>query len=117
MDKARASEKIIRENLNHCQLSDKAKIITRDALQALPEFSSNSFDLIFLDPPYGHGLVEHALAEIDKLGILNKDGIICAETGADEMLPESTGRLQRIDRRRYGTIMINFYSNLEEGLT
>lgn len=116
VDKARASEKIIHENLNHCKLSDKATIIIRDAKQALQEFSSSSFDLVFLDPPYGHGLVEHALVEIDKQGILNEDGIICAETGADEMLPESVGQLRRIDQRRYGTIMINFYSNLEEGL-
>ncbi len=117
VDKAHASEKIIRENLDRCKLSDKAKVIIRDALQTLAEFSPCSFDLIFLDPPYGQELAEHALVEIDRLGILNQDGIICAETGINEILPESVGRLQRIDQRRYGTIMINFYSNFAVGLT
>ncbi|MCK4509852.1 MAG: 16S rRNA (guanine(966)-N(2))-methyltransferase RsmD [Desulfuromonadales bacterium] len=114
VDKAPASEKIIRENLNLCQLSDKAKVITRGALQALPELSPGTFDLVFLDPPYSQGLVEDALVEIDRLSILNKDGIICAETGADEILPESVGQLQRIDQRRYGTIMISFYESVRE---
>jgi 16S rRNA (guanine(966)-N(2))-methyltransferase RsmD len=117
VDKAPASGKIIRENLDRCQLSDKAKVIIGNALQTLPQLSSGSFDLIFLDPPYGLGLAEQALARIDSLGLLNEDGIICVETGTKESLPKSIGQLQRMDQRRYGSIMINFYSNFAEGLT
>jgi len=110
VEKATASAKIIRENLDRCQLSSKAKVITKDALQFLPGLDANSFDLVFLDPPYGQELAKRALVEADRLGLLSKDGIICAETGADEILPESVGQLQRIDQRRYGSIMISFYS-------
>jgi 16S rRNA (guanine(966)-N(2))-methyltransferase RsmD len=110
VDKSPASAKIIRENLDSCQLADKAKLIISDAWQALPEFAPGSYDLIFLDPPYGQKLVERALAEIDRLGLLSKSGILCAETAADEILPESVGQLRRIDQRRYGTIKINFYA-------
>ena len=109
IEKATASGKIIRENLESCQLSNQAKVIIRDAFQALPGFETNSFDLVFLDPPYNKGLVRAALVEVDRVELLSKDGIICAETGSDEILPESVGQLQRIDQRRYGTIMISFY--------
>jgi 16S rRNA (guanine966-N2)-methyltransferase len=110
VEKSPAAEKIVRENLNRCQLSDKAKLTVRDAWQVLPGFEPGSFDLIFLDPPFGQELAKRALVEVDRLELLSQDGILCAETGADEILPESIGKLQRIDQRRYGTIMINFYS-------
>ena len=109
VEKALASAKIIRENLDYCQFSSQARVIVRDAFQALPGFESNSFDLVFLDPPYNQDFVHPALIEIDKLNLLSKDGIICAETGSNEVLPESVGQLQRIDQRRYGSIMISFY--------
>ena len=115
VEKAAAAEQIIRENLNRCHFSDKAKLIIHDAWHVLPDFASESFDLIFIDPPYGQNMAERALVEVNKLELLSKDGILCAETGADEILPESVGQLHRIDQRRYGTIMISFYS--DEGLT
>lgn len=110
VEKTHAAEQLIRDNLKRCQLSDKAKLLIRDAWQALPEFASGSFDLIFIDPPYGQKLAERALGAVDRLKLLSNDGIICAETGANEILPESVGQLQRIDVRRYGTTMLNFYS-------
>jgi len=110
VEKATASAKIIHENLNLCQLSNQAHVIIRDALQAISGLDANSFDLIFLDPPYGQELAKRALVEINRLGLLSNAGIICAETGTDEILPESVGQLQRIDQRRYGTTMISFYS-------
>ncbi len=115
VDKSPASGKIIQENIDRCQLSDQTKLIVGDAWQALVGFTAESFDLAFIDPPYSKGLAERALVEIDRLGLLSKDGIICAETGTDETLPEAIGQLQRIDQRRYGTIMINFYSHQSRG--
>ncbi len=41
--------------------------------------------------------------------LLSKEGILCAETGTDETMLEVVGQLHRIDQRRYGTIMLNFY--------
>ncbi len=109
VEKTTTSEKIIRENLDRCQLSQRAELVIRDAWQALHGFSARSFDLVFIDPPYGQGFAERALVEIEKLGLLSENGILCAETGTGETLPQAIGRLQRVDQRRYGTIMINFY--------
>lgn len=110
VEKAPAAEKIVRENLNLCHFSAKTEVLIRDVWQALAKFGDRDFDLIFLDPPYGQGLANRALSEIERLKLLSKKGILCAETGRDETLPESVGQLQRIDQRRYGTTMINFYS-------
>lgn len=117
VEKSPAAAAIIRENLDCCHFSAKAEVIVRDAWQALHGLSDCAFDLIFLDPPYGQGSTERALSELDRLSLLTESGILCAETADDESLPEAVGRLQRIDQRRYGSIMINFYSNPEKELT
>lgn len=110
VEKDRAAELVIRKNLSLCKLEEKTTLHIKDALRCVHEFTADSFDLIFLDPPYSQGLAEEALLATEKQGILRDDGIICAETGSREVLPESVGNLQRIDQRRYGTIMINFYA-------
>jgi 16S rRNA (guanine966-N2)-methyltransferase len=116
VEKDRTAELVIRKNLSLCKLEENTTLHIKDALRCLHEFTAGSFDLIFLDPPYSQGLAEQALLEIESQGLLSDDGIICAETGAKEVLPESVGNLQRIDQRRYGTIMINFYDQKPEGL-
>lgn len=115
VDKDRNAEKVIRKNLELCKVADKTTLLTRDALSCLNDFTPGSFDLIFLDPPYGHGLAEQALVGTENQRILSDEGIICVETGTTEVLPASVGSLQRIDQRRYGTIMINFYAHIDEG--
>lgn len=117
VEKSPASATIIRENLVRCQLPAKAELIVGDVWVVLRGFSAGSFDLVFLDPPYRQGSAGRALTEVDRLSLLTENGILCAETPADESLPEAVGRLQRIDQRRYGTVMINFYRPLSEGLT
>jgi len=114
VENAPASAKIIHENLERCQLTEKAHIAIKDVFQALEDFPPESFDLIFLDPPYGRKLAEQAISEISRLGLLHRHGTLCAETGADEILPGRIGHLQIFDRRRYGSVMIQFLC--DEGL-
>jgi len=89
-------------------LIDKAEITCQDALRALRGMPPDSFDLIFLDPPYGRKLAELAISAISKQGVLRRQGMLCAETGADEILPGKIDRLQIFDQRRYGSVMIHF---------
>lgn len=117
VEKAMESVKIIRDNLERCKIDNRAQLLTGDAWAILQTFSAGSFDLVFVDPPYGQGLADRALVEADRLQLLSAGGILCAETGAGESLPETVGQLRRIDQRRYGTIVLNFYSHSPEGLT
>jgi 16S rRNA (guanine(966)-N(2))-methyltransferase RsmD len=110
VDKAAESIRIIGENLERCRLADKARVLAGDAWQALQGMSSGTFDLVFIDPPYGLGLAERAVIEAGRLELLSEKGILCVETAAGDPLPESAGRLRSIDRRRYGSVVVNFYS-------
>lgn len=55
----------------------------RRALKALAK-REKTFDLIFLDPPYGKNIISFALSEIKRLGLLNEGGRIVTEAGRDE---------------------------------
>lgn len=112
VEQAADASRIIRENLALCRLVDRAELQARDVWTALPTLgTAGPYDLIFLDPPYSKGLAERAVTEVAALDLLAPDGILCAETAADEILPDQAGRLQRCDHRRYGTVMISLYSH------
>ncbi|MGW8313262.1 MAG: 16S rRNA (guanine(966)-N(2))-methyltransferase RsmD [Desulfuromonadales bacterium] len=111
------SVKVIRSNLARCRMTNQAQVVVGNAWQALQQFGPDSFDLIFIDPPYDQGLAEQALGEVDRLRILTERGILCAETRATESLAEKIGHLSCIDQRRYGTTVLNFYSYTSESLS
>jgi 16S rRNA (guanine(966)-N(2))-methyltransferase RsmD len=109
VEKDPLAAKTIRENLHRCRLLDRATLTIKDAFTALPEFKV-PFDVIFLDPPFNKTLAEMAAKHVEELGLLSPEGILCAETGADEDMPAGIGAFIRIDQRRYGSVMIHFYS-------
>ena len=97
----------VRENLVVCGLSDRARVVSGDAMSYLK--SGEKFDLIFLDPPYASGLLEQALSDIAGFDICREHGIIMAESPADAVLPalEAPYRLYR--EYRYGKIKLTVY--------
>ena len=72
------------------------------------------FNVIFLDPPYNCELLEKAMKYIDEYGILASDGIIIAESAAEENIPETFGGLSMEKRYRYGTVAVRIYSYPKE---
>lgn len=106
--------KVIHDNIEKCQLSGKTKVVNKEAFATLQRLPPESFNLIFLDPPYGKNMALQAINAIDELGLLGNNGFICAETGSNEELPVQVGHLHRIDRRQYGAVMINFYAISDE---
>lgn len=72
----------IKKNLEHTKLSDKAVVYANDCLTAIAKLASKkeSFDIIFLDPPYDSELYEDTLSAIKRAGILSEDGIVVVES-------------------------------------
>ena len=93
----------VRENLVVCGLSDRARVVSGDAMSYLKS------DLIFLDPPYASGLLEQALEEIVRFDICRRHGIIVAESAADKTLPPLAGPYALYREYRYGKIKLTVY--------
>jgi 16S rRNA (guanine966-N2)-methyltransferase len=93
--KARA---LLRENVARAQAQGVAKVWRRDATR-LGDARGQRFDLVFLDPPYGKGLGEAALASALAGGWLSPGAVAVWEEGAPMAPPEG---FLPLDARRYG---------------
>ncbi|MDS1029899.1 16S rRNA (guanine(966)-N(2))-methyltransferase RsmD [Bacillota bacterium LX-D] len=108
VEKSLPALKCIEKNLLTTKLKDFAYILNSDAFFYLTN-CKEKFDLIFLDPPYGHNLVERALEIISQRSILNSKAIIIAETSKSDNLPVSLKNIECYRQVRYGDTMIWFY--------
>ena len=107
VERRRDALQVIRENLEACGMTDKARVVNGDAMNYLK--SGEKFDLIFLDPPYASGLLEQALEEIVRFDICRRHGIIVAESAADKTLPPLAGPYALYREYRYGKIKLTVY--------
>ena len=70
-----------------------------------------SFDIIFLDPPYDQGLANRSVAVIAQGNLLKKSGTIVVEHSARETLQQRYDSLKLHDERRYGDTLLSFYKH------
>jgi len=68
----------VKRNLEHSGFYSKANVVRSDALFFLKK-REESFDIIFMDPPYSKDCINSALKLILKHGILNPGGLCAAE--------------------------------------
>lgn len=115
VDNHRESAAVIRKNLESLGFADRSLIVVQNVSVALKtlERKGEQFDLAFLDPPYGQGLVEKTLELLSSSPLLAPDAVIVAELGSREELSSSIGSLEEFDRRRYGDTTVSFWSVTE----
>jgi 16S rRNA (guanine966-N2)-methyltransferase len=70
---------LLRANVEALGLGGVTRIFRRDATKLGPAHPIEPFSLVFLDPPYGKGLAEKALASARKDGWLLPDALIVVE--------------------------------------
>lgn len=80
VDNNRKAVDVIKENLEHTGLSDRADVLTADAMIALSQLEkSRSFDIIHMDPPYEKGLEQNVLQFLKESSLLSEDALIILE--------------------------------------
>src|SRR5262245_25837353 len=97
IDDAAAARGLIRENVAALGLGGISKIFRRDATRLGAAHPVDPFSLAFLDPPYGQGLAERALASARDGGWLVRDALVVVEESAkaDFAVPEGFDQLER----------------------
>jgi 16S rRNA (guanine966-N2)-methyltransferase len=103
-----AARGAIRDNIEALGLFGATRIHRRDAtdLGMKPAGLGDPFDLVFLDPPYGKGLGEAALARLGQGRWITPDALIVLEVGANET--PSTPTFETLAQRNYGAAKILF---------
>ncbi len=104
-----AARGCIRDNIEAFQLFGNIRIHRRSAtdLGAKPAGLGAPFDLVFMDPPYGKGLVPLALEQLASGQWITPDALIVAETDSHEPALVAPG-WTILDERIYGAARVSF---------
>jgi len=98
---------LIRENIERTATGGVTKVFRRDATSLGPAGTISAFDLCFLDPPYGMGSGEKALASAHAGGWLRDDALCVLEEDSrvEVKIPE---HFDLWDQRRTGDTNVYF---------
>jgi 16S rRNA (guanine966-N2)-methyltransferase len=111
VDTSTRSATTIRENLRRLGLTAGTEVWVAPAPRALKSLAKRGeiFDMIFLDPPYDHGLVEPSLKLLARGALLSDTGTVVAEHSAREAVSPRYDSLVLNDQRRYGDTLLSFF--------
>ncbi len=99
--------KAIQSNIETLNVQGKVLLLNADA-RTLPQ-AQNSFDIVFMDPPYGRSLVQKALNELQKNNYVTNETLFVIETDGREEIKE----LHILDQKTYGKSHITYATLLE----
>lgn len=97
---------VIQKNLKSAKLFSNANLLTVDAL-AYCKRTSDSFDIVFLDPPYASDFVDQLLPVLTEK--MNPGGTIVCETAEGKELPEDVNGFKPIRSQKYGKTHLWIY--------
>ncbi|WP_068116258.1 16S rRNA (guanine(966)-N(2))-methyltransferase RsmD [Tropicimonas marinistellae] len=98
VDEGAKARALCRENIEKMRAYGTTKLYRRDATR-MGENRGEPFDLIFLDPPYGKGLGERALASARAGNWIAPGALVIWEENAPQEPPDG---FELLDRRAYG---------------
>lgn len=97
VDSGAKANALLRSNIARARAENDTTLLHRDATRLGP--ADAPADLVFLDPPYGKGLGERALASAQAGGWLAPGATIVWEENAPQTPPDG---FTLLDTRRYG---------------
>lgn len=102
---------VVRANLRHTGLESLAEVRLADAVREVQRLArqGRQFDLVFMDPPYGQGLAQAALAALGAAGLVAPDGWVVVEHGVREEMPKRAENLAQVRTVRYGDTVLTFF--------
>ncbi len=98
---------LIRGHIESFGVGGQTKLLKRDATDLGPVERLKPADLVFLDPPYGQGLGERAIAAALTGGWVADDALIVLEERKDTVIETPQGT-EIIDHRVYGESAVTF---------
>jgi 16S rRNA (guanine966-N2)-methyltransferase len=98
---------LIRDHIEAFGAGGITKLLRRDATALGTPGSFGQFDLVFLDPPYGQGLGEKALAHVAANGWLAPGATLVLEESVEAEVEIPAG-FTLDDRREYGAAAVYF---------
>jgi 16S rRNA (guanine966-N2)-methyltransferase len=100
VDNGAEARALLRNNVEALGLGGVTKVYRRDATNLGPAHPIEPFALVFLDPPYGKGLAEKALASLREGGWLAPSALVVVEEAKAAAFKAPEG-FDELERRTY----------------
>ena len=107
VDEGAQARALLRENVAALGLGGATRVFRRDATRLGAAHPLEPFSLAFLDPPYGQGLAERALAAARAGDWLTADALIVVEEAAHAGFVPPEG-FEELERRSYDDSALTF---------
>ena len=98
--------KVIRKNLATTKLDSRAVVLQTDSV-SFAASHTGSFDIVFLDPPYGKGILQRVIPLVAQK--VSPGGAVVCESPTGEILPPEAGNFRIFREYRYGKTKITVY--------
>ena len=110
LDHSPQALEICHRNIEALGLSSRATLLRWDIARNLDclKGRSETYNLVFMDPPYGHGLVGATLRQLSAAAVLDGHARLVVEHGAREVLDLAGLPYRQVDQRRYGKALVAF---------
>ncbi|MGN1347268.1 MAG: 16S rRNA (guanine(966)-N(2))-methyltransferase RsmD [Eubacteriales bacterium] len=113
LDQSRDAVNVIIENAKKTHLFEKCRISVSDYASFLRGAAGReTYDIVFLDPPYGSGLLPSALEGLHKAGLCADGAYIICETDCD--IPVRNTRLRRDEEAAAEFVLRDVFGGREE---
>lgn len=110
IDRQYQAIKIINDNIAITKEEDKFTVYKQDADKAIGLLKGKeTFDLIFLDPPYKTQEIIDTIKKIDSNELLNDQALIICETDQYANLPDDISGFSLFRRQNYGITQVTIY--------
>jgi len=112
VDVSAEATRVAKNNLARVKFENQAKVLCMCARKAISQLEreGRGFDIIFLDPPYGDGILKRVIDELESSSLLVAEGIVIIEC-SDKEAPVGAHNLKLYDTREYGNTRLEFYTN------
>lgn len=113
VDSSERSAAAIKKNLRRLGFAERTEVWIVPAARSLRALArrNETFDYIFLDPPYAQDLAGRTLDIIAQCKLLRDSGTLIVEHSTRETVQPLYGVLQLHDQRRYGDTLLSFYKS------
>lgn len=108
VEQSRRSCDIIRGNLERTGFKERAHVYQCSVERAI-SFLDQSYDIIFLDPPYASTIIGEVMEQIAGSQLVNGDTQVVLSHAARRNMSDTYGGLTRTRECRYGDSVIAFY--------
>jgi 16S rRNA (guanine(966)-N(2))-methyltransferase RsmD len=115
VERDHAARRVLAANLAACGFAAHGRVMSLagNFSQALATLAGGGerFDGVLMDPPYGRGLADLALARVAAAAVVEPGGWVVVEHHVDDALAQTYGALQLTALRRYGKTAVALFSS------